>query len=635
MFKKACAVLFVALCGITMSVWSQGDADFGDFADPAIPTLRNSTSALPGRTGPYHFDVTHEWIGDTPGTTTVEPDAKPVDEDDANIQIDSVNLNGIFMNTGRVVVPVTLDLDTTIRYLNVAADLNGDGVFQRYMAGMDYQYEWIMVNMPVVHWGETKGVVGIFTLQIPTAAPCAVRATLTTEMIDPALFTPSGWDGSGPSGGFARGETEDHIVTPDVYETVYSHGVDWFPPFTPPLIYGPEAPPLPGPKEYVTPKGPVPPMKEADQPADPGRDLPASTPETAEPERYTPVAECEPVKAGSVAGMPDIKQGPNECVPTSTANSLSYLLAKAGQAPADPDKFNKDLQGELKRAMGTTAANGTQASGAHPEQNKFLEGKVKAKIHPALANGKVTTHQANPSPENIMEAVDQGKDVEVVIVCRDKDNNIVARHMVTVVGYVQNSDGTVDILYHNPNDIQRGEQAGQTVKPPRVHSMRAVPCANGAGKGGLRVTGLVRDGRNPGVNDDGDTFTIDDVYTEELASKTLTPTAQTTSGTVETGQRVTLTAGTGGKAPLQFQWMLDDEDIEGATESAYTIPAASEEDSGAYTCWVYDADTLEYGVSNPVNLLVGAEVPLAVLPTAGALGIMGTLWMALRLRKRE
>ena len=112
------AVVFTVLA--TPGVILAQSADFGDFTGGAIPTTRAAG-------GPYHVDVTHEWIGTNSGTTTVETDAKAVDEDDGAITISSAFVDGAFGNLGRVTVPVTTDTDTTIRYLNVAADLNNDG----------------------------------------------------------------------------------------------------------------------------------------------------------------------------------------------------------------------------------------------------------------------------------------------------------------------------------------------------------------------------------------------------------------------------------------------------------------------------------------------------------------------------
>lgn len=53
-------------------------------------------------------------------------------------------------------------------------------------------------------------------------------------------------------------------------------------------------------------------------------------------------------------------KGTNQCVPTATANSLSYLYAKANMQPPVDDKFNKKLQEELAKAMKTTKKHGTR-----------------------------------------------------------------------------------------------------------------------------------------------------------------------------------------------------------------------------------------------------------------------------------
>lgn len=631
-------LLFLAFFFVVCSIaWGQPNADFGDLGDPTFPTRRVSTSAVSGRTGPFHIDTTHEWIGVLPtSSTTLEPDAKPVDEDDGIIRLENVYFQGRFMRTGRVSVPVTTDGDSAIRYLNVAADLNGDGVFQTYPAGPRLQYEWLVVNLPIAFKNETKVVTTIFTLNAPVPMAGAVRATLTTEQIPKAPFGTNGWDGSGPLGGFARGETEDLVGIPIVVNNYDPGGVDEVPPLVPRPPYTPENRPIPGAPVRVGPKEAPPVIQPPNAPLRPGEGVAPYVPETDAPLRADEADSNGVVDSASNAGMPDIKQGPMECVPAATANSLSYLANKAGQRPADSDAFNRDLFNKLKAAMNTSSTNGTHVSSDQPESNDFLNGKVRAQTGGAIQNGKITTCQMNPSLDNICDAVKAGKDVEIVITCRDKNGNKVAQHMVTVVGYVKKADGTVELKIHDPNDLSGGEGSGDSAKPPREHTLIVKPSPSGSNKGGLEVQGMVRDEASESSNDDGHTYGIDQLYVEHLAQENVPVTAVNTGGQVEAGGKLTLTASTGGKADgFEYQWMKDGMDIPDATNAVYEIDPVSELDSGVYTCWAYDDASETYGVSSGVDVTILPEGSLSTVTVWGFALLMAVLLTAFRVCSRR
>lgn len=611
------------VCVLTGTAW--GDADFGDLQDPTFPTLAASGSTPPGRTGPYHLDVSKEWIGAASvSTTTLEPEAKVVDldEDDGFINVFVVSVDGLPANLGRVTVPVTTADGGAVRYLNVALDINGDGVFRTYPSvGGRMQWEWAVVNLPIVYAGETKVVTGDFTLLMPVPMVLHARATLTTEPIAPILFGANGWDGSGPLGGFSRGETEDHFNVPCLgYDYPVSLSGAHVMPNTPPDIpFPPDSPPSPGPPVSHHPKEPAKEFGPVRVPEDPGNGLTPTSPEADEPPR---VAEEEPeanpvTEKGSVAGMPDIKQGPMECVPTATANSLRYLYDKGGNPPpADSDGFNRDLKNKLGAAMGTTPSHGTDISATDPAANRFLQGKKDADLPAPLRNAKVTTARANPSVENICGAIDRGEDVEIVITAYNPDGTKTqTSHMVTVVGYVKHADGTVELKIHDPNDRQPGENPGDTAKPPRENSIFIKPsgAAGDPTKGGLRVTGGMQ---GPA----GKTLVIDHLFTEKLAQGGAPVSAGAPTTRVTEGGRVPLTASAGNKAGnFVYQWMLNDMDIPGATAPVYEIENASAADEGTYTCWAYDLDTEVYGVSNPVAIEVFAE---GELPAGGLAALL-------------
>ncbi len=613
---------------------AQSLADFGDLPDPGFPTYRNSVSGVSGRVGPYHLDVTHEWIGAIPScTTTTEPDAKPSDEDDGLIEIENVRLDGRFVRTGRVSVSVTTDSSPAVRYLNVAADMNGDGMFRTFAWGSTFQYEWLVVNLPIVFKGETKMVCSLFTLSAPVMTASHVRITLTTEKISPSVFGSNGWDGSGPAGGFARGETEDHFgvpITESNFELM-SSGVNLIPPIMPKPPFPPPIPPQPKKGESIPPRGPVTEIPVEEAPQRPGEGLQPYTPETPAPERLDEPEPNPVVDSASNTGVPDIKQGPNECVPAATANSMRYLLDKSGQPPQDGDAFNKDLFNKLKAAMKTTSAAGTNMATDNPQENDFLKGKTKAQITGALRNAKVTSAESNPSMENICEAVKAGHDVEIVITCYDKNGVAVGRHMVTVVGYVKKSDGTIELKIHDPNNKRPGDQPGDTVKPPRESTIVLAPKAGGApGKGGVAVKGMTRDEHDPNVDDDGDTFVIDHLFVERLAQQGVPVNATCTPEVVHENDRVTLSAQAGGKgAGLLYQWSKDDVDLEGITGPVCEIPAATSADNGVYTCYVYDQTTETWGISEEIEIHVqeGPHVPAAYWPGLLFLGV-GMAWLA-------
>lgn len=230
--------------------------DFGDLQDPSFPTLSNSTSSrVPGRVGPFHADITQEWIGfGISTTTTLEPEALTVnqDQDDGFVRLLQPVVGAQDSRVVLVTVPVTVapDADGTLRYLNVAADFDRSESFERYAVGERFQEEWIVVNLAVsIPPGRTELVSSPYVIVdngAYTGLVCT-RATLTTVPIDPAIFVDQGgWDGSGPNGGFARGETEDHCPTVQEFE--------WHPQGT--GVFIPPATPFPG-ELIPIPKPPV------------------------------------------------------------------------------------------------------------------------------------------------------------------------------------------------------------------------------------------------------------------------------------------------------------------------------------------------------------------------------------------
>ncbi|MCE9626158.1 MAG: hypothetical protein K8R69_12035 [Deltaproteobacteria bacterium] len=326
--------------------------------------------------------------------TTAEPDALVVDRDsdDGFIRFGQPMIDGQATRSAFVSVPVSIaaNADFTLRFLNVAADINGDGKFQSYSAGDRTQDEWVVVNLPVSLPPGSSEVLSSPFIVVDIAkfseGFCA-RATLTTEPIEPALFDGvGGWDGSGPEGGFLRGETEDHCVQAQTFPWQET-GTGTFipPPVTPlPVVK------LPVPKDpKKTPPNKPPPFIEPElkRKKIPPQDPPGKNPEDDKPPRRDAIF-TEVLKRNNYiprdqgVKISTAKQGPNECVPTATANSLKYLLDKRRKdkpsAPTVPVESQSAEQWRdfFKEKMSTDPVDGTNINPTDPGDKGFLHGKA-------------------------------------------------------------------------------------------------------------------------------------------------------------------------------------------------------------------------------------------------------------------
>jgi Bacterial Ig-like domain len=79
---------------------------------------------------------------------------------------------------------------------------------------------------------------------------------------------------------------------------------------------------------------------------------------------------------------------------------------------------------------------------------------------------------------------------------------------------------------------------------------------------------------------------------------------------------------TGGFLPLEYTWKKDGAVIPGEKGSAYTIPAVTDEDTGAYTVEIADSNG-DIVATNPVTLAIGEGMPVAGL--AGLVFLTGLL----------
>lgn len=196
-------------------------ADYGDAPDATnpycavdscyFPTLYNTKCCrMEGRCGPYHqYTTSTEWLGDFENTPSEEWNAKipNLDEDDLSDTLYAETDSAWYITP----ITITADMDT-IRYLNVLYDVNAD---KKWKDTLDYK-EWVVQNKIVQHSDTTdtteKLILGPFDiLQTPSISnPAWARFTLTRDSIPVEYFDSiSGWDGSGPQGGWDFGETED------------------------------------------------------------------------------------------------------------------------------------------------------------------------------------------------------------------------------------------------------------------------------------------------------------------------------------------------------------------------------------------------------------------------------------------
>lgn len=505
----------------TLAKITNQTADFGDLDDQStgFPTTLNTANAIPGRTGPYHRNVTHEWIGSSPSTTTdTEPDAKIIDldYDDAIFEIYPITSGGQPTNVGVIKVPIGTDSDPAVRYLNVAADFNNDGMFQSYQAPSgDWQPEWIVANLPVQFRSKEKSVSTSFTLADPNALiayPC-MRFTLSTELIDPSLFA-GGWDGSGPAGGFERGETEDWCFDPQGSPTPQVY--DW------PAVYGALPPPYDDapPLQWPNPEPPI--IDGPGNPNPPVIGIPAGKKaeggggvftETEAPGGMVELPDGDQdifKKKAYIPEMVGTKQTEDyDCMPTCAANSIQYLLEKARMIgdiqeseetggtifegiPPWPEHAEEFVRNKLKEAM-KTGGMMDHPQGKGTTLGGFMAGKKTASnaLKGVIGTGLTTKERTHPSFNHIFQAVAKGRDVEIVLTFKP-ESDPPQGHMVIVTGATMDQNGNMTLTFSDPLHPEKGEQTytvsnGAPKNSSDAENKSGVEVKNYPGAGGKRA----------------------------------------------------------------------------------------------------------------------------------------------------
>lgn len=142
-----------------------------------------------------------------------EADARVVDNDPSDDGQPTLVING-FGSGGGLFVSVAADgppSDEKVSgFLNIALDLNQDGVWSQHVDSGVTVDEWVVQNMPIsLPGGDSERMATDGFSFGPHSARTEFWGRLTLTPTPIAAPDASGWDGSGPATGFASGETED------------------------------------------------------------------------------------------------------------------------------------------------------------------------------------------------------------------------------------------------------------------------------------------------------------------------------------------------------------------------------------------------------------------------------------------
>lgn len=142
-------------------------------------------------------------------------------------------------------------------------------------------------------------------------------------------------------------------------------------------------------------------------------------------------------------GMPDLAQGPNECYPTSAANSLTWLNTTYRLGLNLTTAQIRDSLKDQTHMM-TDPNRGTF-------NTRFLSGKDQFVSEHGLP---IVTHQLTggagdrPTIDELINEMAKGQDVEITIAALGQDWG----HMVTLVGILDLGPFGVGIAFNDPDD---------------------------------------------------------------------------------------------------------------------------------------------------------------------------------------
>lgn len=337
-----------------------------------------------------------------------------------DVKITRVLQNGEKTPGAYLSIPYTRD-STKYNYANVAIDFNKDGEFAAYKTNGTTQEEWVAQNMSARVFMKEGGSFSfqLFDYEADKRRDFPVVVVLTKRTL-------SNWNGKEIRSSAILVLQLTKIDTDEISERIEldpkGKGITGSSDLLAKVLYAQSELP--------------------DQPLVSDQSEKLAVGERAEAPRKDFLIEFH-------NGVPDITQGKNECVPTSTANSLLWLREKYNWQDKIPDS-EKELISELKKDLQWNIANGVYTD------SDFLPGKVAfTKRH----NLPLKTHKISEKAydlnivEKIYEELKKGQDVEIVFQYfqRKADGTYENKggHMVTAVGVMKvNNNQFLDI--HDP-----------------------------------------------------------------------------------------------------------------------------------------------------------------------------------------
>lgn len=149
-----------------------------------------------------------------------------------------------------------------------------------------------------------------------------------------------------------------------------------------------------------------------------------------------------PIRSSYHDEVPDLDQGPNECGPTSVANSIAWLEAE--DPSVDTGMTITEIRDTLKDAdhMETSPATGTSDADFLSGKQKFVD-ELDLPIETEVIGGGPGNL---PSADAILEALEDGQDVELSVIWKGGGG-----HWVTVVGMI-NFGQQYGVWINDPDD---------------------------------------------------------------------------------------------------------------------------------------------------------------------------------------
>ncbi len=363
---------------------------------------------------------------------------------------------------GAVSVPFVAD-SAKYHYANVAIDFNNDGKFSAYDSANGRQEEWVVKNMyAVVIATEGSGYgISIPDLSIDARKNFKAMIVLTTDTLE-------SWKGDTPQGSAAKAFSVASVKADDVsgiadFNSQTDTGVAAL--AAEENDVAPNAPLFSG--EQLKLLAPNQQARTTAEEAGIMRDGEGAG--GAANAEAPPAAPPPPLPADfSVLhrGVPDIDQKTNECVPTSTANSMIWLANEYGFQEKMPPSATATIE-EFKTAM-QWRATGVDS------QHHYLPGKAEFTTRRDIP---IVSHAVGvpfdpESVKKIGEELAKGQDVELALEFGKTDangQNYVRKggHMVTAVG-AWSAGGKSFIGIHDPETHEAGRLDVYFVSGARV-----------------------------------------------------------------------------------------------------------------------------------------------------------------------